>query len=124
MNNKLFIGNLSFEFTEDHLRETLTSIFQNYGTVVKVEIPIEKETRRIKGIAFVTMATEEEATNARTNLDGQELAASEDSRNYRAMKIELAKPLPPRQPRTDGYKPRSDSYQSRDNSGYQPRRDS
>jgi RNA recognition motif-containing protein len=96
MNNKLFIGNLSFEFTEDHLRETLTQVFSPYGKVVKVEIPIEKETRRIKGIAFVTMETEDEAKNAMSNLDGVELAAREDSNNYRPMKVEVAKPLPPR----------------------------
>jgi cold-inducible RNA-binding protein len=101
-NNKLFVGNLSFDFSEDHLRETLTELFSKYGTVEKVEIPINRDTGKIKGMAFVTMASDDEAAKAKQELNGVELAVDEGSNNYRAINVDIARPMQPRAPRSFG----------------------
>jgi RNA recognition motif-containing protein len=60
MTNKLYVGNLNYNVTEDELRE----VFSDYGTVEEVKLIVDRETNRSKGFAFVTMATEDEAQNA------------------------------------------------------------
>lgn len=60
MTNKLYVGNLNYDVSEDNLRE----IFGEYGTVEDVKLILDRETRRSRGFAFVTMSTEEEATSA------------------------------------------------------------
>lgn len=121
--NKLFVGNLSFDFSEDHLRDTLTQVFSKHGTVVKVEIPINRDTGKIKGIAFVTMESDEEAENCKRELDGIELAADENSQNFRAIKIEVARPMVPR-PKTfsggsrGGYSSNGGGYGGSNGGGY------
>ena len=62
---KLFVGNLSFETTEEDLRV----YFGDFGSVVEVFLPLEHETGRPRGFGFVTMATraEGDAAVAATN---------------------------------------------------------
>src|ERR1051325_5163329 len=57
---KLFVGNLSFQATEEDLRE----LFQQAGTVETVRIITDQFTGRPRGFGFVEMATKEEATKA------------------------------------------------------------
>ena len=64
---KLFVGNLSFQATEEDLRE----LFQQSGTVDSVRIITDQFTGRPRGFGFVEMATKEEATKAIEMLNGR-----------------------------------------------------
>lgn len=78
---KLFVGNLSFQATEEDLRE----LFQQAGTVETVRIITDQFTGRPRGFGFVEMATPEEAEQAVRQLNGREL-------DGRQLKVEMAKP--------------------------------
>ncbi len=69
----LYVGNLSFHTTE----ETLTSVFQEYGAVERVNVVTDRMTGQPRGFAFVEMTNRNEAENAISSLDGREL----DGRN-------------------------------------------
>jgi cold-inducible RNA-binding protein len=66
MNTKLFIGNLSFNLTEEDLKE----MFSKHGSVVSVAIPTDRESGRKRGFAFVEMETQAEAEAAVKQLNG------------------------------------------------------
>jgi RNA recognition motif-containing protein len=72
-NNKLFVGNLSFNTTENNLQDT----FAAHGTVLEAHLPTDRMSGRPRGFAFVTMSTPEEAQAAIGALNGAEL----DGRN-------------------------------------------
>lgn len=80
-NNKIFVGNLSFNTTENDLQET----FAAHGNVVETKLMTDRDTGRARGFGFVTMSTEDEAQNAITALNG----ASIDGR---ALTVNIAKP--------------------------------
>ena len=67
MNTKLFVGNLSFKLTEQELEE----LFSRSGTVVSVAMPVDRETGRKRGFAFVEMETQEMAEAAISEFNGQ-----------------------------------------------------
>src|SRR5262245_27477365 len=67
MPSKLYVGNLSFQSTEDDLRE----LFEEHGTVESVAIVSDRDTGRPRGFGFVEMATAEEAQAAIRALDGK-----------------------------------------------------
>ena len=69
MNNKLFVGNLSFDTTENDLQDA----FAAYGTVNEVNLMTDRMTNRSRGFAFVTLSTDEEAQKAITGLNGRDL---------------------------------------------------
>lgn len=77
----VYVGNLSYEVTQD----VLTQVFTEYGTVKRVQIPTDRETGRLRGFAFVEMDTEEEETAAIEGLDGAEWMG-------RDLKVNKAKP--------------------------------
>ena len=81
MSAKLFVGNLSFQATEEDLRE----LFAQAGTVETVRIITDQFTGRPRGFGFVEMATTEEAEAAVKKFNGHEL-------DGRTLKVELAKP--------------------------------
>jgi|SRR4051812_25055794 cold-inducible RNA-binding protein len=81
MSNKLFVGNLSFNTTENDLQDT----FAAHGTVVETNLMMDRATGRPRGFGFVTMSTPEEAQSAITALNG----ASIDGR---ALTVNVAKP--------------------------------
>ena len=87
-NNKLFVGNLSFNTTENDLQDT----FAAHGTVLEAHLPTDRVSGRPRGFAFVTMGTQEEAQAAINGLNG----ASIDGR---ALTVNVAKP---REERTGG----------------------
>ncbi|MEB3190235.1 MAG: RNA-binding protein [Snowella sp.] len=64
----IYIGNLSYEVTEDDLK----SVFTDYGSVKRVHLPTDRETGRLRGFAFVEMNTLTEEDSAITALDGAE----------------------------------------------------
>jgi RNA recognition motif-containing protein len=67
MANKLYVGNLSYETTENELQD----LFAAAGTVKEVMLIQDKMTGRSKGFGFVTMATDEEAKKAISQLSGK-----------------------------------------------------
>lgn len=81
----IYIGNLSFEVTEEDLKE----VFTEYGTVSSVKLPTDRETGRMRGFAFVDMETETEESAAIEALDGAEWMG-------RDLKVNKAKPREPR----------------------------
>ena len=81
MNNKLFVGNLSFNTTENDLQDA----FAAHGTVLETNLMMDRATGRPRGFAFVTMATDEEAQKAVSAMNG----ASMDGR---ALTVNAARP--------------------------------
>jgi RNA recognition motif-containing protein len=77
----IYIGNLPYEVTSDTLKE----VFTEYGTVNRVHIPTDRETGRVRGFAFVEMATEDEESKAIETLDGAEWMSRE-------LRVNKAKP--------------------------------
>ncbi len=60
MEAKLYVGNLSYDTTEQNLRE----LFMQAGTVVSVALIKEPGTDRSKGFAFVEMSSQSEVQKA------------------------------------------------------------
>ncbi len=77
----VYVGNLSYEVTQD----ALTSVFAEYGSVKRVQIPTDRETGRVRGFAFVEMSSDAEETAAIEALDGAEWMG-------RDLKVNKAKP--------------------------------
>jgi RNA recognition motif-containing protein len=73
MTTKLYVGNISWNTTEEGLAE----YFNQCGTVVEAKIITDRETGRSRGFGFVTMSTGEEAQAAQDKLDGQNLDGRE-----------------------------------------------
>ena len=68
MGNKLYVGNLSFRVTSDDLQE----YFGTAGAVESANVVMDRETGRSRGFGFVEMATDDDATNAIAQFNGQE----------------------------------------------------
>ena len=66
---KIYVGNISFDVTEDEL----SAEFSAFGNVESVAIPTDKFSGRPKGFAFVEMASKSEAEAAITGLNGKNL---------------------------------------------------
>jgi RNA recognition motif-containing protein len=110
--NKLFVGNLSYDFNEQTLRAALETLFSQVGQVVEVSVPIFRDTGKIKGIAFVTMGSEEEATAALDKLEGYEFGA--EGYNTRPLHLDLAKPM---EPRSNNFSSGAGSYSNKGGNG-------
>lgn len=68
-NSKLYVGNMSFQTSEDELR----AHFEQFGAVTDIYVAMDKFTGRPRGFAFVTMGTPEEAKLAIEKTNGVEL---------------------------------------------------
>src|SRR5512133_2604857 len=88
MSTKLFVGNLSFNLTENDLQDA----FAAHGTVLEANLMMDRMTSRPRGFGFVTMSTPEEAQKAIAALNGKEM-------DGRALTVNVAKP---REERTGG----------------------
>ena len=77
----IYVGNLSYEAAKDDL----SSVFSDYGTVKRVQLPTDQETGRVRGFAFVDMEddAQEEAAIA---------ALNEAEWMGRALRVNKAKP--------------------------------
>ncbi len=73
MNNKLYVGNLSFHLNSDDLGE----FFAQVGTVESAKVIEDRDTGRSRGFRFVEMYSEEEAQTAIEQLNGEDF----DGRN-------------------------------------------
>lgn len=92
MNKKLYVGGLSFQTTDD----TLGAAFAQAGTVVSAVVIKDKFSGNSKGFGFVEMGTEDEATAAITMWNEKEL-------DGRTVKVNEARPMEDRPPRSDNY---------------------
>ncbi len=82
---KLYVGNLPFSATEDEIR----SLFEDFGGTVDLHIPLDRETGRPRGFAFVTLSSKEQGEAAIGSLDGQDMGG-------RALRISEAQERAPR----------------------------
>ena len=69
MNNKLYVGNISYRTDESGLEQT----FGEFGPVKSVRVITDRETGRSRGFGFVEMETGEAAQAAIDNLNGKEI---------------------------------------------------
>ncbi|BDI19409.1 RNA-binding protein [Nostoc flagelliforme FACHB-838] len=81
----IYVGNLAYEVKEDDLRQ----VFAEYGTVKNVQLPIDRETGRMRGFGFVEMESDAQEQAAIDALDNAEWMG-------RSLKVNKAKP------KTDG----------------------
>ena len=89
MAKKLYVGNLTYDTTEDNLVE----LFSEYGEILSAQIIIDRDTNRSKGFGFVEMADgADEAANA---LNGQDFRG-------RNLTVNEARPREPRDNRGGG----------------------
>ncbi|HWG37904.1 MAG TPA: hypothetical protein VN690_09335 [Terriglobales bacterium] len=65
----IFVGNLAFSTSEDELR----TLFQNFGSVSRVSIMLDRDTGRSRGFAFIEMPNDEEAESAISGTNGSSL---------------------------------------------------
>jgi RNA recognition motif-containing protein len=77
----IYVGNLSYQVTE----EDVTTVFAEYGTVKRVQLPVDRETGRMRGFGFVEMSSDAEEQAAIDALDGAEWMG-------RDLKVNKAKP--------------------------------
>ena len=85
MGKNLYVGNLSYNTTQNRLQE----LFQAHGEVVSVNVITDRDTGRPRGFAFVEMGTEQAAKAAIAALDGQEV-------DGRELTVNEARPRAPR----------------------------
>ena len=86
--SKLFVGNLSFNTTENDLQDA----FAAFGTVTEANLMMDRTTNRPRGFGFVTMSSAEEAQKAIDGLNGKDM-------DGRALTVNIARP---REERTGG----------------------
>jgi cold-inducible RNA-binding protein len=104
---KLYVGNLSYDTTEEDLRKS----FEEFGTVESITVVTDRYTGQSKGFAFVEMSSREEAQQAMTGLNGKEVGG-------RFLKVDEARAKPQRRSgggggdkgRRGGYGGRRDSW--------------
>ena len=90
MAKKLYVGGLSYNTTEDTLRDT----FSQAGAVEKATILMDKMTGRSRGFGFVEMTNDEDAMKAIEMFNGKELEG-------RTLTVNEARPMEERAPRRD-----------------------
>ena len=88
MNNKLFVGNLTFDTSENDLQD----LFAPFGTVNEANLMMDRMTNRSRGFGFVTMSSDDEAQKAIAGLNGKDIGG-------RALTVNVARP---REARTGG----------------------
>lgn len=88
MGKKLYVGNLPYSATD----QILTDTFSQCGTVQSSKIITDRETGRSKGFGFVEMSTDAEAADVISKFNGADY-------DGRAMTVNEAKPMAPREDR-------------------------
>jgi len=81
MSVNIYAGNLSYDMTEDNLKE----LFEQHGEVSSVKIIIDRYSGRSKGFGFVEMNEQTDADNAIQDLNGKEIMG-------RTIKVNVARP--------------------------------
>lgn len=88
---KLYVGNLSFETTENDLQD----LFEQHGQVSEVALMMDRMTGKSRGFAFVTMNDKAQADAALSALNGKQVGG-------RALTVNEARPREERGPRSGG----------------------
>lgn len=83
----IYIGNLPYQVDEEAVKE----VFAEYGTVHRVQLPVDRETGRMRGFGFIEMSSEAEEAAAINALDGAEWMG-------RDLKVNKARPREERVP--------------------------
>ncbi len=109
MEVKLYVGNMTYNTTEDQLR----TLFSEVGNVVAVDVIKDRATGRAKGFAFVTMSSQAEADEAINTFNGKEV-------DGRALTVNVAKP---REERPSGGRSFNGPNRRGDRGGYNDRSD-
>ena len=81
---KLYLGNLPFAASDDDIKEA----FSAYGTIEDLFIPLDRETNRPRGFAYITLADDDLARKAIEEMDGADLMG----RNLRVNEAEERRP--------------------------------
>ncbi|MCX7021736.1 MAG: RNA-binding protein [bacterium] len=87
---KLFVGSLSWDTTDQSLREA----FERFGEVVEAKVITERDSGRSRGFGFVTFADDESGRNAISEMDGAEL-------DGRTIRVDEARERKPRDSESD-----------------------
>jgi cold-inducible RNA-binding protein len=87
---KLFVGSLSWDTTDQSLREA----FERFGEVVEAKVITERDSGRSRGFGFVTFTDDEAGRNAIAEMDGAEL-------DGRTIRVDEARERKPRDDRSD-----------------------
>ena len=87
---KLYVGNLSFQTTEQDLRE----LFGQHGTVTDAVVMMDRDTQRPRGFGFVTMSSSDEGQSAIAAINGQ-------NHDGRDLTVNEARPMESRGPRRE-----------------------
>lgn len=108
----IYVGNLSYQVTQ----EDLNTIFAEYGTVKRVQLPVDRETGRMRGFGFVEMESDAQESAAIEALDGAEWMG-------RQLRVNKAKPRDDRKPSGSSYGGswNSSNRSSNSNTGYSRR---
>ena len=85
---KLYVGNLSFETTENDLQD----LFEQHGKVAEVALMMDRMTGKSRGFAFITMNDATEAAAAMAALNGKEIAGRTLSVNEARPREERPRP--------------------------------
>lgn len=81
MDTKLYVGNMSYDVTEEDLRQ----LFSQAGEIKEIAMIMDRDTRRPKGFGFVEMATQSEAEKAMQMFNEHELQG-------RRLQVNIARP--------------------------------
>ncbi len=92
MATNLFVGSLSWNVTDDQLRD----FFAAAGNVVSAKVIVDRDSNRSKGFGFVEMGSDEDAKKAIDELNGKEL-------DGRAITVNEARPREERPQRGNRY---------------------
>ena len=82
MENKLYVGNLSYSMRDDTLRQQ----FAEFGQVASAKVMMDRDSGRSKGFGFVEMNSAEEAQAAIRGLNGKQV-------DGRALTVNVARPM-------------------------------
>ena len=93
MGRKLYVGNLSFNTTDQMLQDT----FSAYGEVTSATVIMDRDSGRSKGFGFVEFAQEADAQKALGEMNGKEI-------DGRALNVDEAKPQKDREQRSGGFR--------------------
>lgn len=85
MGKKIYVGNLSYSIDSAALQD----IFSEFGNVESANVIMDRDSGRSKGFGFVEMGSEDDAAQAISKLNGQEVSG-------RALNVSEAKPQEPR----------------------------
>ncbi len=91
MSTTVFVGNVSYDATENELQD----LFAQHGAVTDVNLMVDRVTKKPRGFAFVTMESKEAADAAIRALNGAEL-------HGRKLTVNEARPREERPPRSGG----------------------